>query len=189
MLLQQRAFGIDGQYAWALMIHHFYPSAVILRTTILDKMKTATLADHKNDLSAYCAELLDMNAVIDASSYSEELVKEFLTQPSTHPSEIIRNHFNHFGVHFSMNKDQRKSFENFLDSANRLHTIATLPALPFATSTNVTSKNDQNIAALAGIIKGQSLSRRKIVSALSQLDNKFKQGASGAKSMTLDKEC
>jgi hypothetical protein len=168
----------DGPYVWATMIFRFFPSAVVLRTTILDKMKTITLADHKNDLSAYCAALLDMNAVIDTSSHSEELVKAFLTQTSMHPSDIIKNHFNYLGVQFFMNRDNRKSFESFLESADRLHTITTSPALPFAASTDAHNKTDQNIAALAGILKGQTGSMKKIVSAISQLDNKFKQQAS-----------
>jgi hypothetical protein len=48
--------------------------------------------------------------------------------------------------------------------------------LPFAAVTTASTKNDQNIAALAGIIKDQSGSMKKIVAALSQLDNKVKQG-------------
>jgi cell division protein FtsN len=38
------------------------------------------------------------------------------------------------------------------------------------------NKQDQNIAALAGILKGQTGSMKKIVAALSQLDKKVKQG-------------
>jgi hypothetical protein len=34
----------DGPYVWATLIHRFFPSAVVLRTTLLDKMKSATLA-------------------------------------------------------------------------------------------------------------------------------------------------
>jgi hypothetical protein len=94
----------DGPYVWATMVHRFYPLAVVLRTTILDKMKSATLAEHNFDLSAYCAALLDMNAVIDTTSHTEELVKAFLTQTNTHPSDIIKNHFNHLGVQFFMSK-------------------------------------------------------------------------------------
>jgi hypothetical protein len=171
----------DGPYVWATMIHRFFPSAVVLRTTILDKMKNATLAEHNNDLSAYCASLLDMNAVIDTASHSEELVKAFLAQTSTHSSELIRNHFNHLGLQFFMNKESRKSFETFLDSADRLHTITTSPALPFAATTQTTTKNEQNIAALAGIVKGQSGHMKKLVSAISQIDNKLKQSSSGPK--------
>jgi hypothetical protein len=174
----------DGPFVWAVLIHRFFPSAIVLRTTILDKMKSATLASHNNDLSAYCSTLWDMNAVVDTTSHSEELVKAFLTQTNTHPSDIIKNHFNHVGLQFFMNTGSQKSFESLLESADRLHTITTSPALPFAASTNKATKNDQNIAALAGIVKDQSGSMKKIVSALSQLDNKFKQGFSSARSST-----
>jgi hypothetical protein len=166
----------DGPYVWATLIHRFFPSAVVLRTTILDKMKNATLADHKHDLSAYCATLLDMNAVIDTASHTEELVKAFLTQTNTHPSDIVRNHFNGLGVQFFMHKGKQESFETILEAADRLHTITTSPALPFAATSTQSSKHEQNIAALAGIVKGQTGSMKKIVAALSQIDNRVKQG-------------
>jgi hypothetical protein len=47
----------DGPYVWATLIHCLFPSAVILMTTIFDKMKSATLVEHSNDLYAYCATL------------------------------------------------------------------------------------------------------------------------------------
>jgi hypothetical protein len=147
-------------------------------------MKSATLAAHNNDLSTYCSTLWDMNAVVDTTSHSEELVKAFLTQTNMHPSDIIKNHFTHIGLQFFMNTGSQRSFESLLESADRLHTIATSPALPFAASSNTTTKHDQNIAALAGIVKDQSGSMKKIVSALSQLDNKFKQGFASARSNT-----
>jgi hypothetical protein len=76
-------------------------------------------------------------------------------------------------------------FESLTESADRLHTVTTSPALPFAATTNKTTKNDQNIATLAGILKDhQSGSMKKIISALSQLDNKFKQGFSSTRTNT-----
>jgi hypothetical protein len=167
-----------------VLIHRFFPSAIVLRTTILDKMKNATLASHNNDLSAYCSTLWDMNAVVDTTSHSEELVKAFLTQTNTHPSDIIKNHFTHVGLQFFMNTGSQHLFESLLESADKLHTITTSPALPFAASTTTMHKSEQNIAALAGIVKDQSGSMKKIVSALSQLDNKIKQGFSSARSNT-----
>jgi hypothetical protein len=161
----------------------FFPSAIVLRTTILNKMKSATLTSHNNDLSAYCSTLWDMNAVIDTTLHSEELVKAFLTHTNTHPSDIIKNHFNHVGIQFFINTRSQKLFESLLKSADRLHMITTSPALPFAASTNnKATKNDQNITALASIVKDQSGSMKKIISALSQLNNKFKQGFSSARS-------
>jgi hypothetical protein len=47
-----------------------------------------------------------------------------------------------------------------------------LPALPFAATTTNSNNQDQNITALAGILKGQTGSMKKIVAALSQLDKK-----------------
>jgi hypothetical protein len=44
----------DGPYVWATLVHRFFPSAVVLRTTILSKMKSVTLAEHKNDLCILC---------------------------------------------------------------------------------------------------------------------------------------
>jgi hypothetical protein len=171
----------DGPYVWATLVHRFFPSAVVLRTTILDKMKSATLAEHNHDLSTYCATLLDMNAVVDTSSHLEELVKAFLTQTNTHPSDIVRNHFNDIGIKFFMKKGKHKSLIDILATADRLHTLTTSTALPFAAAGANSNKQEQNIAALAGIIKGQTGSMKKIVAALSQLDNKVKQGFTNKK--------
>jgi hypothetical protein len=166
----------DGPYVWATLIHHFFPSAIMLRTTLLDKMKSVTLAEHKYDLSTYCATLLDINAVVRTSSHVEELVNAFLTQVNTHPMDIVWNHFNNIGIKFFLNKGKQKPFTTILEAADQLHTLTTSPALPFATTTMNSNKQDQNIAALARILKGQTSSMKKIVAALSQLNNKVKQG-------------
>jgi hypothetical protein len=54
--------------------------------------------------------------------------------------------------------------------------LTTSQALPFAATTMNSNKQDQNIAALANIPKGQTGSMKKTVAALSQLNNKVKQG-------------
>ena len=79
----------DGPLVWAILIYHFFPSPVALKVTILDKMKSMTLAQHKNDLKSYSTSLMDMNVVIDTSAHTEELVTAFLTQMNSHPNEII----------------------------------------------------------------------------------------------------
>jgi hypothetical protein len=92
-------------------------------------MKSATLAEHKYDLSAYCASLLDMNAIVDTASHDEELFTAFLSQTNTHPSDIVRSHFNATGVKSFLNTGKRKSFASLLETADRLHTVTTSPAL------------------------------------------------------------
>jgi hypothetical protein len=120
-----------------------------------------------------------MNAVIDTTSHDEELVTAFLSQTSTHPSDIVWHHFNKTGVKFFMNKGKRKSFASLLETADRLHTITTSPTLPFASSSANANKQERDIIALAGLLKDQSGSMKKIFAALSQLDNKVKQGYQG----------
>jgi hypothetical protein len=39
-------FWNDGPYVWAMLIHCFFPSAIMLRTMLVNKMKSATLAEH-----------------------------------------------------------------------------------------------------------------------------------------------
>jgi hypothetical protein len=130
----------DGPYVWATLVYRFFPSAVVLRTTILDKMKSATLSEHNHDLSTYCATLLDMNAVVDTSSHLEELVKAFLTQTNTHPSDIVRNHFNDIGIKFFMRRGKHRSLNDILATADRLHTLTTSAALPFAAARATSTK-------------------------------------------------
>ena len=36
----------DGPYVWAVLVYHFFPSPITLKTTILHKMKALTLAEH-----------------------------------------------------------------------------------------------------------------------------------------------
>ena len=69
----------DGPLMWAVLIYHFFPLPVALKVMILDKMKSVTLAQHKNDLKSYCRSMMDMNAVVDTSAHIEELVIAFLT--------------------------------------------------------------------------------------------------------------
>jgi hypothetical protein len=146
-------------------------------------MKSATLAEHNNDLKAYCATLLDMNAVVDTSANNEELITAFLTQTNTHPSEIVRTHFNQIGIKYFLKRDNKiQSFDALLSDADHLHTVTTSLALPFAASTATTSKSQEHIAALAGMLQKQQSHMRKIVAAVSQINNQVKQRFSAIKS-------
>jgi hypothetical protein len=167
----------DGPCVWTTLVYHFFPSPVALKTTLLHKMKTATLSGHNNDLKAYCATLLDMAAVVDTSMHNEELITAFLTQTNLHPSDIVRAHFNHIGLQYYMKRDSKKfSFASILGDADHLHTVTTSPALPFAASAASASKSQEHIAALAGMLQKQNGAMRKIVAAVSQIDNRVKQG-------------
>jgi hypothetical protein len=140
-------------------------------------MKTATLSGHNNDLKAYCATLLDMAAVIDTLMHNEELITVFLTQTNSHLSDIVQAHFNHIGLQYYMKCDSKKfSFALILGDADHLHTVTMSPALPFAASAASTSKSQEHIAALAGMLQKQNGAMRKIVAAVSQINNHVKQG-------------
>jgi hypothetical protein len=76
-----------------------------------------------------------------------------------------------------MKCDSKKfSFSLILGNADHLHTVTTSPALPFATSAASTSKSQEHIAALAGMLQKQNGAMRKIVAAMSQINNHVKQG-------------
>jgi hypothetical protein len=172
----------DGPYIWTMLVHHFFPSPVALKTTLLHKLKTATLSGHNHDLKAYCATLLDMAAVVDTSMHNEELITAFLTQTNTHPSDIVRTHFNHLGLQYYLKRDSKKfSFASILGDADHLHTVTTSPALPFAASTASSSKSQEHIAALAGMLQKQNGHMRKIVTATSQINNRVKQGLASSR--------
>jgi hypothetical protein len=100
------------------------------------------------------------------SSHVDELINAFLTQVNTHPSDIVWNHFNNIGIKFFLNKGKQKPVATILKAADQLHKLTTSPALPFAATTANSNKQ----------LKGQTGSMKKIVAALSQLDNKVKQG-------------
>ena len=70
----------DRPYIWAILVYHFFPSPITLKMTVLHKMKMLTLAEHKNDLRSYGADLIDMNTMFD----------------------IVHNHFNQIGIKFYM---------------------------------------------------------------------------------------
>ena len=126
----------NGPYVWAIMVYHFFPFPITLKTTVLHKMKTLTLAEHKNDLKSYCTDLINMNTVVDTTTNTEELVMAFLTQINQHPSDIVHNHFNQIGVKFYMHPDERPLITKLLESANPLHNITMSPSLPFTASSN-----------------------------------------------------
>jgi hypothetical protein len=166
----------DRPCIWAMLVHHFFPSPVALKTTLLHKMKTATLSGHDNDLKAYCATLLDMTAVINTLMHNEEPITAFLTQTNIHLSNIVHAHFNHIGLQYYMKHDTKKfSFTSMLGDANHIHTITTSPALPFAASAASSSKSQEHIAALTGMLQKQNGHMHKIIAAVSQIDNRVKQ--------------
>jgi hypothetical protein len=173
------------------LVYHFFPSPVALKTTLLHKMKTATLSGHNNDLKAYCVTLLNMAAVIDTLMHNEELITAFLTQINSHLSDIARAHFNHIGLQYYMKHDSKKfSFASILGNANHLHTITTSPALPFTASAASASKSQEHITALAGMLQKQNGAMHKIITAVSQIDNRVKQGlALHNKSNSSNKKC
>ena len=166
----------DSPLVWAVLIHHFFPSPIALKVTILNKMKTMTLAQHNNDLKLYTAALMAMNAVINTKAHTEELVNAFLTQMNTHLNEIICNHFNHISL------EKPQSLSKLLDTADHLHTVTSSTSLPFAASSTASCKVEQNIAALAAVVQSNIGSMKKIVAHIGQLDNNMKQGFKATKS-------
>ena len=114
-------------------------------------MKMLTLAEHKHDLKSYCADLINMNTMVDMTVNTNELVTAFLTQINQHPSDIVYNHFNQIEIKFYMCLDERPSITDLLASADHLHNITTSPTLPFTISSEKSSKMEQNITALAGL--------------------------------------
>jgi hypothetical protein len=80
-----------------------------------------------------------------------------------------------------MNPDKEQSLMHLLDAADYLHTVTTSPALPFAASVATSSKLEQNIAALAGILQANMGSLKKVITHVSQLDNKVCQGFQSVK--------
>ena len=175
----------DGLLVWAVLIYHFFPLPVTLKVTILDKMKSMTLAQHKNDLKSYCAVMMDLNAVVDTSAHTKkELVTAFLTQMNSHPNEIMRNHFNQIGLEFFMQPDKPQSLTKLLDTADHLHTMTSSHSLPFTASSATTCKLEQkNIAALTGIMQSNMGSLKKVIAHLGQLDNNKKQGFKAIKQL------
>jgi hypothetical protein len=58
-----------------------------------------------------------------------------------------------------------------LEAANWLHTITTSPSLPFAASTTASNKHEEDIIALAGLLKNQTGSmKKKVFSSSSSVD-------------------
>ena len=120
-----------------------------------------------------------MNTMVNTTGNTEELVMAFLTQINQHPSDIVCNHFNQMiGIKFYMCPDERPpSITNILESTDHLHNITTSPSLPFAASSNKSSKVEQNITALAGLLVQSNYgSLKKLVVHIGQLSNKVKQG-------------
>ena len=171
----------DGPYVWAVLVYRFFPTPVALKTTVLHKMKTLTLAEHNLDLKSYCAALIDMNSVVDTTANTDELVTAFLTQLNQHPSDIVRNHFNQIGLKFYMSPSKRPSITELLASADHLHNVTTSPSLPFAASSDKSAKMEQNIIALAGLMQSNYGSMKKIATHIGQLDNRLKQGFKASK--------
>ena len=81
---------MDLMFGQSCLVYHFFPSPVTLKMSILHKMKTLMLAKHKNDLKAYCTDLINMNAMVDTTANIEELVTAFLTQINYHLSDIVQ---------------------------------------------------------------------------------------------------
>jgi hypothetical protein len=75
-----------------------------------------------------------------------------------------------------------QSFDALLGDADHVHTVTTSPALPFMASVATTSKNQEHIAALTGMLQKQQSHMRKIVTAVSQMDNQVKQRFASIKS-------
>ena len=131
-------------------MYHFFLTPVTLKTTVLHKMKTLTLMEHKQDLKSYCTTLIDMNSVVDMTVNTDELVTAFLMQINQHPSDIVQNHFNQIGLKFYMCPDERPLIPDLLASTDHLHNITTSLSLPFTASSDKSTKMEQNIIALAG---------------------------------------
>ena len=104
-----------------------------------------------------------MNTMVDTTANTEELVMAFLTQINQHLSDIIHNHFNQIGIKFYMCLDERLLITDLLESADHLlHNVTTSPSLPFTASTDKSSKVEQNIIALTGLLQSNYGSLKKL---------------------------
>ena len=72
--------------------------------------------------------------------------------------------------------DKRSSITNLLESTDHLHNVTTSPSLPFAASSNKSSKVEQKIVALAGLHQSNYGSLKKLTMHIGQLETKVKQG-------------
>ena len=80
-----------------------------------------------------------------------------------------------------MNHDERPSSTELLESADHLHNMTTSPSLPFAASTDKSSKVEQNIITLTGLLQSNYGSLKKLAMHISQLNNKVKQSFQASK--------
>ena len=82
---------------------------------------------------------------------------------NTHPSEIVvRNHFNQIGLKFFMKPNKPQLLTKLLDTANHLHTVTSLPSLPFAASSAMTHKLEKNITALTSILQSNIVCKKNL---------------------------
>jgi nitrate reductase beta subunit len=103
-------------------------------------------------------------------------------QANTHPSEVVWPHFIQIGLQYYLKCDNKKhTFALILGDSDHIYTVMTSTALPFATSTAVSQKTEQNIAALTGMVHKQIGSMYQIVAAVSQIDNHIKQTLASSK--------
>ena len=122
----------------------------------------------------YCATLINMNSMVDMTPNTNKLMTAFLMQINQHQSDIVRNHFNQIGLKFYMSLNKRPLITKLLASTNHLHNITTSPSLPFAASSDKSTKMEQNIITLAGLMQSNYGSLKKIAAHIGQLDNKMK---------------
>ena len=91
------------------------------------------------------------------------------------------NHFNQIRLKFFMKPNKPQLLTKLLDTTDHLHTVTSLLALSFASSSAMTHKLEQNIAALAGILQLNMGSLKKVIVHISQIINNMKQGFQATK--------
>ena len=80
-----------------------------------------------------------------------------------------------------MQPNKPQLLTKLLNTAGHLHTITSLTSLPFAASSAMSHKVEQNIAALATLMQSNMGSMKKMIAHLGQLNNNTKQGFKATK--------
>ena len=162
---------------WAVLIYHFFPLPVALKVMILDKMKSATLAQHKNTSSPTAWPWwIWMQWLIPQLTLRNLWLPFSLRWIIIQVESSSKWHFNHIRLKFFMKPNKMQLLTQLLNTANHLHIMTTLPALPFTAFVAMSSKLEQNITALASILQSNIGSLKKVIVHVGQLNNRIKQG-------------
>jgi hypothetical protein len=80
---------LDGPLIWITIVHEIFPSAAIIRQTLMHDLLKLNLVQLDNNYAKYLQKLCSNSLLLSPDNHDEQVYMTFLTEMKNHPSAAV----------------------------------------------------------------------------------------------------